>query len=97
MKKTSVKSALVALVIMLTAFSAFAVDFSASTNLSADLWGTNGFALGNPGQQNPDLLTVDMNDEVWGSHFRLYTNAASGSPVFARKIAIWVKPVPGLK
>jgi hypothetical protein len=97
MKKTSVKSALVALVIMLTAFSAFAVDFSASTNLSADLWGTDGFKLGNPNQKDADLLTVNISDEVWGSYFRFYTAAASDSPLLTRSIAIWVKPVPVLK
>lgn len=83
--------------IMLISVSAFAVDFSASTYMTGSLWGTNGFVLNNQGQKDSDLLTVSVSDEMWGSSFRLYTSAANDTNVQARKIAIWVKPLPVLK
>lgn len=83
--------------IMLISVSAFAVDFSASTYMTGDLWGTNGLKLANTSQTDADLLQVSISDELWGSSFRLNTLAADNSPVLARKIAIWVKPLPILK
>jgi len=97
MKKAFMKSAIVALAIMLVSVSAFAVDFSACTNMGGDLWGTDGFQLSNTDQKDGDLLTVDMKDEMWGSYFRLYTQAAGDSAVLARDISIWVKPLDMLK
>ena len=97
MKKMSVKSALVALIILLVSFTAFAVDFSASTYITGSLWGTNGLSIDNTNQKDSDLLTITVSDEMWGSSFRLYTSLADDSVVNARKIAIWVKPLPSLK
>ncbi|MBN2737192.1 MAG: hypothetical protein JXR70_09445 [Spirochaetales bacterium] len=92
MKKVAL---LIALMLLVSAFT-FAVDFSASTNLAGNLWGTDGFVLNSPGQKDADLLTVDVSDEVWGSHFRLCTDNVEG-PVSLRKLNIWVKPIDMLK
>jgi hypothetical protein len=96
MKKVAL---LIALMLLISAFT-FAVDFSASTYLTGNLWGTDGFMLNDQAQKDADLLTVSVSDEVWGSNFRLWaplTGGADGGIVDLRKLNIWVKPIDMLK
>jgi hypothetical protein len=87
MIKMSFKAVLVTAMILLS-FAAFAVDFSASTVLKGDIWGTDGFKLNNENQKDADLLTVTVSDELWGSTFRLWAPLLNNLTVSTDDISI---------
>jgi hypothetical protein len=92
------KSAFVTLAILLLASTSFAVDFGASVNMSGDLWGTNGFKLGSPGQSDGDLLTFSVSTDVAGANAQIRTgDAADDTAAKVRNLAVWFKPVSMVK
>jgi hypothetical protein len=101
MKRAFVKSALVALAIMLISVSAFAADVSASTVFEGNLWADQGgFFLNNQNQKDADLIQLSVSDAQFGASFRLWaplTGGTDGGIVNLRKVNMWVKPVSMLK
>ncbi len=72
MKRAFVKSAVVALAIMLISVSAFAADVSASVVMDGNLWGTDGLVIGNQNQKDADLIQISISDAQFGASFRLW-------------------------
>lgn len=88
----------VALALLMVGAAAFAVDFSASVDMKADLWGTNGFVMGNPGQSDADLLVFAVSTDVAGANAQIRTgNAKDDTTANVRNLAVWFKPVSQLK
>jgi hypothetical protein len=91
------KSALVALAMLLIATSAFAVDFSAAVYMEGSVWGTDGFRLADATQDDPDLIEFSVSTDVAGASGRLKTNTEDMNAVKVRYLRVWFKPVSALK
>jgi hypothetical protein len=92
----------IAVVAAMVATSAFAVDIAASIVFKGALAGgtqdsTHLFGAQNAEQKDADLLQMSISGDKAGASFRFFVKPANESPVKARYLSFWFKPVSAVK